>query len=145
MTTAQNMLSALKRALFVLESPTMPGCVNGGAVDAVRLAIAAAEAALAFTTRNVVVLSTLHVRPETWAALEGVPYEDLPFSGGRIGYGWYIYAHEHSDRELDRLPELYACLAWARGQGFDYVQFDADEDPRGDLPAWDQDTASLAD
>lgn len=38
------MLAALKRALFVLESPTMPEFVNGGgAVDAVRGAIAAAE------------------------------------------------------------------------------------------------------
>ena len=39
-----DMLAALKRALFVLESPTMPSYVNGaGAVDEVRAAIAKAE------------------------------------------------------------------------------------------------------
>lgn len=38
------MLDALKRALFVLESPTMPAFVNAaGAVDAVRAAIAQVE------------------------------------------------------------------------------------------------------
>lgn len=38
------MLAALKRALFLLESPTMPEFINGGgAVDAVRGAIAAAH------------------------------------------------------------------------------------------------------
>lgn len=91
-----------------------------------------------FTTRNVVVLSTMHVKPETWAALDATAHADLPFSGGRIGYGWYIYAHEHSDLRLDFIPELYACLAFARANGFDYVQFDQDEDPRDDLPFWDQ-------
>lgn len=44
------MLAALRRALFVLESSAMPPCVNAaGAVDAVRNAIASGQAAVGRT------------------------------------------------------------------------------------------------
>ncbi|KQV66663.1 hypothetical protein [Caulobacter sp. Root343] len=95
-----------------------------------------------FETRRTVVLSTAHIPQATWETLLALPLKDWPVSGGPTGCGAVIYAHEHSDREIDAFEGLYAPLAWARSQGFDYVMFDNDADPRDELPAYDLDQAA---
>ena len=90
-----------------------------------------------FETRRVVVLSTAHLSAQTCQMLNATPLEAWPVSGGRIAYGYYIWAPEAGDRELEAAPELQHALNWARNHGFDYVQFDADAYAREDLPTFE--------
>lgn len=95
-----------------------------------------------FETRRTVVLSTAHIPQATWDQLYALPFDKWPVAGGPTCYGAMIWAHEHSDREIDAFEGLYEPLAWARSHGFDYVLFDRDADAREDLPAYDLEQAA---
>lgn len=86
------------------------------------------------TTRRVCVLSTLHLTEAATLAMLARPLEDWDCSGGQIGFGFYLYAHDEFDK-ADAYPDLARLYAWARARSFDYIQLDTDEDPRDDLPA----------
>lgn len=135
----EELLSTLKLALSGL---TQSRHLNPFNVDAeisqIEGTIARLEWAEAFTTRRVVVLSTEHVPRATWHALEGFPLESWCVSGGRICYGFYIRAHPEASKNPNCPSELAAVLEWAAREGFEYIQFDRDEDPREELPVFDQ-------
>lgn len=90
-----------------------------------------------FTTRNVVVLSTGHLSGATINLLDVTPVDRWPCSGGPIPYGYYIWAPEDADEDREIPADLAQVLLWARRQGFDYVQFDGDEETIDELPAFD--------
>ncbi len=94
---------------------------------------------MTFTTRKVVVLSTQHLTVDTCAFLTTCSAGDWPVSGGVMPYGFCVWAPEESGHEEAGFEDLFGCLRWARSEGFEYVLFDGDEDPREDLESFDHD------
>lgn len=92
---------------------------------------------MTITTRKVIVISTEHLCSTTIDRLHATPLEKWPVSGGPIAFGFYMHAREYPDAQIDGFPGLFAALAWARRKGFDYVQFDGDEEPNDDLEVFD--------
>lgn len=89
---------------------------------------------------RVPVISTAHITPavgqELHELLPGEEFYDTPCMGG--AHGSMLYC-----ADTDNLPEdapqcLRDVLAWARGEGFDWVRLDADGDSIDGLPefAW---------
>lgn len=93
-------------------------------------------------TRRFLDTSNSHLSPDTCTWL------DLQFSdgtlrdphnitaaqlgGGRTRYGWFVYAIDHP--AVDIPADLARVLAEARKQKADYVLFDCDAPPNGNLP-----------
>lgn len=90
-----------------------------------------------YATRNVVVLSTGHLSGATINLLDVTPLDKWPCAGGPIPYGYYIWAPEDANEDRETPDDLTKVLLWARSKGFDYVQFDADEEMIDDLPTFD--------
>lgn len=97
------------------------------------------------STRAVVVLSTAHLSGSTINLLDVTPVDRWPVAGGPIPFGYYIWAPEDADEDREIPSDLAKVLQWARAQAFDYVQFDADEDIRDDLPAFDHEDVMTRD
>lgn len=99
---------------------------------------AAPVAAPAPETRNVCVISTAHLTPETVAVLSG-DRAGWPIYGGAYGPaspdGFFVHVAEPGDDELP--ADLTTCCAWAHALRFDYIMFDADADARPDLPTYE--------
>lgn len=98
---------------------------------------ALAQTAVRLDTRRVVCASTSNLTLATCAMLSE-PGAKWPVYGGLMPDGFYICATARAESE-GAPEELRNVLAWARDNGFDYVQFDTDADPLADLPTFDHD------
>jgi hypothetical protein len=79
--------------------------------------------------------STGHVSRAT-ADLLDTECNGWPFIGGRISEtGWFVYAHPEPPEGTP--DDLKAVMAYARGNGFDYILFDRDADDVDGLPTFD--------
>lgn len=93
-------------------------------------------------TRTSLVLSVLHLKPETYASLTLTDPDDWPVAGGRWTWGLFIYALEAEPgpglpaRE-DLSEELAACMTMARSYGCQYVLFDVDGETVDGLEVFD--------
>lgn len=88
--------------------------------------------------RRALVMSTIHLRPETRERLSELPLDLWPAAGAPIPHGFYIYAHDEDGAgEIEAFaPELWGALMFARHVGADYVQFDCDAEPTEGLPTF---------
>lgn len=90
--------------------------------------------------RKILVASTGHVSEETrdwlkqqvWLALEDY-WPAIPIMGG--AYGWQFYAQEEPDEAVP--DEIKGLMTFARAQGADWVELDADGDKIEGLPTWE--------
>lgn len=92
-------------------------------------------------TRNVCVISTAHLTPETLAILNG-PRAGWPIYGGHYGPepgpdGLFIHVAEPGDDELP--DDLTLICAWAHALRFDYVMLDGDADAVDGLAVYEHD------
>jgi hypothetical protein len=87
--------------------------------------------------RMIVVLSTRHMSLDTIKLLAKTRLKDWPVAGGKIGHGFYVYAHDE-DCEGTIPADLLKVCQWASGQGFDYIQFDEEEEPIEALPTFEE-------
>lgn len=95
--------------------------------------------------RKILVASTAHVSEETrdWLDEQGRlaathkggrrPWPALPIMTGI--YGWQFYAQEEFDEALP--AEVKALMTFARAEGADWVELDADGDMIEGLPTWE--------
>lgn len=77
---------------------------------------------------RMLVLSTGHLTGETVRLLDTTPVlsERYPVMGAPIPYGFLVYAHDDGEDGIP--PDLWACCAYARRLGCDYIRFDAEEE-----------------
>lgn len=89
-------------------------------------------------TRNVCVISTAHLTPETVTVLSG-PRSGWPVHGGALGPdqpdGFLVHVGEPCG---EHPRDLAGCFAWAKrfNPPFDYIMFDCDADAIGSLPVF---------
>ncbi len=94
-------------------------------------------------------VSSEHLSPDTWTWLDAQFADDklrdphnliaAQLAGGRIRYGWFVYAPE--DSATDMPEDLARVLAEARRQRAEYVLLDCDAVPNQDLPVLHPDFA----
>ncbi|MEH0194599.1 hypothetical protein V7S57_02570 [Caulobacter sp. CCNWLY153] len=146
MTTAQNPAAVLREAAEAHLDDLVTGMAEGlyehsdanrAEIRAIRQALGQAPASSRIETRATVVLSTEHLSAATINLLNASPLEAWPVAGGRMMWGYMLWAPEDIDTGAEVPSELAAALAWARASGFDYVLFDADADPLDHLPTFD--------
>jgi hypothetical protein len=102
------------------------------------------------TIRNFLDLSTAHLSEATRDMLDEADFRDGGFCpGGRMSYGWFLYADESSKQDGSWYPneetrgedmpaDLWRCMAYARAHNCDYVLFDADAPIDPNLPTYEE-------
>ncbi|WP_234053659.1 MULTISPECIES: hypothetical protein [unclassified Xanthobacter] len=80
-------------------------------------------------------LSIAHLSHETRDRLDLAAIGEWPVAGGRMPYGFFIYAHEEPDDEIPN--DVWACCVKARELGCEYILFDCDAAILADLPTYD--------
>ena len=77
-------------------------------------------------------LSTGHLTWATCQKIEERPHQFGWFSVYPVEYGFFGYAN---DERPDGMPDdLWACMAYARARGVDYIRWDCDESLIAALP-----------
>ncbi len=85
--------------------------------------------------------SSGHLSAETWIWLDEQTTDDAvrdprnssaEILGGRTRHGWFVYASETPDPPIP--TDLAVILDYARQRGCEYILFDCDALPMGDLP-----------
>jgi hypothetical protein len=85
--------------------------------------------------RKLLVLSTAHMSPATLASIGHLHHSKLPFSGGAIDYGWFLYAH---DEQPEGCPEdIWAACQFARSVAAEFIKFDCDGETVDGLPVFE--------
>ena len=96
---------------------------------------------------KMLVLSTAHISAETNETLLGAtdilagggnPQTNLPSFYAKGDYGWVVYSRTYiSDSDPIGPADLAEVMAFARGQGCDWIMLDQDGDTIADLPTFD--------
>lgn len=71
-------------------------------------------------------LSTGHLTPATRNLLDSTGIDAWPVVGGRMPYGYFIYAHDEDCGEDPMPADLWSACVMARSLGCEYLLFDAD-------------------
>jgi hypothetical protein len=88
-------------------------------------------------------LSTGHLTAATRRLLDTTKMERWPVAGGRMPFGFFIYAHDE-DSEGNIPADLWACIQLAHKHGADYILFDCDAELIEDLPSYDDEEPAKA-
>lgn len=84
------------------------------------------------------VLSTNHVSADTAKYLDENDHNDWPVTGGPFSiYGWFMYAHDADEEDLDIPADLRAIFDYVRSCGHTHVLLDCDGDILADLPTYE--------
>lgn len=76
--------------------------------------------------RNLLQISTGHLKPETLTRFSDVDCNYLPFYGSSTPHGFFVYAHDDFECMDECPPEMLPIMTKAREMGCDYILFDCD-------------------
>lgn len=87
-----------------------------------------------------ITLSAAHLTQETRARLDNPDLTTWPCYGGRMPFGYFIYAHdENAGTGDDEIPaDLWKCCEYARAKGADYIMFDKELPAESGLDSYEE-------